>query len=135
MNTKEKKEVLQFIDEVLNLNASDFPDDELLRVKDMHSYNIWIFNKRLRELGQTIVSTVKENHESLFKFIIGVMSVILIYALISTMMIVVEKADQNKCYKLQDQAKEYSLWFATENEREMCNYLGIPLPPDNTRTR
>ena len=41
-----------------------------------------------------------------------------------------EKNDSIKCAKLEKQAKEFVLWYATDNERAMCEQLNMPLPPN-----
>jgi hypothetical protein len=38
-----------------------------------------------------------------------------------------EKQDEVTCYKLQQYAKEYATFYATESEKKMCEALEIPI--------
>lgn len=64
-------------------------------------------------------------------FIKIVIVVCILFAVGLLLNIGLEKSARVTCTTLKDQAEKYPLWYATENEREMCKFLGMELPADN----
>ena len=54
------------------------------------------------------------------------LAVVFVYAL----SIGLEKQDRADCLKWRQYAAEYSQWYATAAERNQCEALGQPLPPN-----
>lgn len=59
--------------------------------------------------------------------IIAVLVVTLIAAFVVSIIEGLHKAEQVKCYTLQEQSREYPDFFLTIYEKEMCDFHGIEI--------
>lgn len=65
--------------------------------------------------------------EIIKQIIVALILLVVIFLVVKLLAIGLKKQDRVECQKLLSWSKEYPLFYLTQNEKEMCDFLGVTI--------